>query len=94
MQDNSDIKTPFEVLKKDVLENQHDDFADAVNSFVTEGGWFTVDKIQKFIEEHGGTFSNDEYERILFGVLKFFLDTAVIQNRDIKIGDVYNPLSV
>ena len=96
MQDNSDIKTPFEVLKKDVLENQHDDFADHVKTFIQKENWFTIDEISNFIKEHDDTFSNDEYHEdgeILFGVLKFFLDTALIQNHDIKTDNVYNLLN-
>ena len=96
MQDNSDIKTPFEVLKKDVLENQHDDFADHVKTFIQKENWFTIAEISNFIKEHDDTFSNDEYHEdgeILFGVLKFFLDTALIQNHDIKTDNVYNLLN-
>lgn len=92
MQDNSDINALLDDLKKNVLGNQHDDFAGYVKIFIQAKKRFEVDEIKKFIEEHGGTFSNDEYERILFGILKFFLDTAVIQNHYIKIDNVYNLL--
>lgn len=80
-------------MKKDVLESQHDDFAYYVKIFVEKDNWFAVDKIQKFIGGHGNTFLDDKDGKMLFGVLKFFLDVALIQNRDIKTDDVYNLLN-
>ena len=60
MQDNSDINALLDDLKKNVLGNQHDDFAGYVKIFIQAKKWFDIGKIQKFIEEHGGTFSNDK----------------------------------
>ena len=92
MQDNSDINALIDDLKKNVLKNQHDDFVSYVKLFIQKENWCNVDKIQKFINGRKNTFSDDKDGKVLFGVLKFFLDTAVFQNRDIRIDDVYNLL--
>lgn len=93
MQDNLDINALLDDLKKNVLGNQHDDFAGYVNIFVKKDNWFAVDKIKRFIKRHGDTFSDYKDGKMLFGVLKFFLDTAVFQNRDIKINGIYKLLN-
>ncbi len=96
MQNNSNIEISFDTLKNDVLrgasKENRDTFVNYVKLFVKKNNWFQVDKITRFIKTYNKIFPDDEDGEILFGVLKFFLDTVLMQNYDTKVDNVYDLL--
>ncbi len=100
MQNNSNIEISFDTLKNDVLDvledvskKNRDAFVNCVKLFVKKNDWFQVNEIESFIKKHNKIFSNGEVGEVLFRVLKFFLDTALMQNYDIKVDNVHNLLN-
>ena len=87
VQNNSNIELKNDVLKY-ISEKNRDAFVGYVKTFVKEEGWFQVDKIKEFINTHQDTFQKNKNGEILFGVLNFFLDMALMQNYDINVDNV------